>query len=295
MLLVLRAARLIVSSFAKIIHDGAVVVKDERIEWVGAWSDFEQEPNPLPIKDLGDVTLMPGLFDCHVHLQLDPSEMNTTEVLRTDDELLPLMAQNSLRLLDAGVTTVRDLGSRGMTAIILRDKIRRGEVPGPRVQCANAPLTVAGGHAYSMGGVCQGIEEVRREVRKRAAEGADLIKVMSTGGFMTAGSQPSIARFSLEEMIAIADEAKKCNLPVTTHALGVEGIERAADAKFNSIEHCAWITADGRAVFDTRVARKLVDNGIIVCPTVGCSPLKPLSEFLRSLRFSYINGLMPLV
>ncbi|KAJ3455923.1 hypothetical protein MRS44_017405 [Fusarium solani] len=266
----IRAARVLPSSSSQLIQDGVVLVQGDRIKLVGQWATLEKDLEGVPVRDLGDVTLMPGLFDCHVHLQLDPSGINTsTEVSATDEELIPFMAVNASRLLDAGVTTARDLGSRGMTAILLRDKIKKGEVIGPRLQCANAPLTVEKGHAHAMGGVCRGVEGVRAEVRKRHAEGADLIKVMATGGFMTAGSHPSKACFSLEEMTAIADEARRLGMPVTTHATGTEGIERAADARFSSIEHCAWITESGNATFDKRVAQKLLDNKLAVCPTMN--------------------------
>lgn len=204
-----------------------------------------------------------------VHLQFDPSGMNTSEVELSDDELMPLMAKHASRLLDAGVTTARDLGSRGLTAIELRDKIRKGEIPGPRLQCANAPLTIEGGHAHALGGVCCGIEGVRAEVRKRHAEGADLIKVMATGGFLTAGTGPAKAAFTPEEMRAIAEEARDLGMPVTTHATGTEGIERAADARFSSVEHCSWISSTGRTVFDKRIAQKMLDNDMAVCPTVS--------------------------
>ncbi|KAH9234508.1 hypothetical protein K456DRAFT_1948246 [Colletotrichum gloeosporioides 23] len=215
---IIRSSRLLRQSFAELIDDGAVVINGNQIEDVGSWDSIKAKWQDLPVTNLGDATLMPGLFDCH--------------------ELLPLMQRNAAKLLDAGVTTARDLGARGMTAIAIREMIKDGTTPGPRLQCANAPLTVAGGHAHSMGGVCEGIAGVRAEVRKRVAEGADVIKVMATGGFMTAGSHPSKARFSQAEMDAIADEAKKAGLPVTTHATGTEGIERAANARFNSIEHC---------------------------------------------------------
>ncbi|EQB54058.1 amidohydrolase [Colletotrichum gloeosporioides Cg-14] len=268
MLSVIQSSRLLCQSSAELIHDGAVVINGDRIEDVGPWENIKTKWQDAPVTNLGDVTLMPGLFDCHVHLQMDPSGTNTsTDIALPDDELFPLMQRNASKLLDAGVTTARDLGARGMTAITLREMIKDGTIPGPRLQCANAPLTVAGGHAHSMGGVCEGIEGVRAEVRKRVAEGADLIKVMATGGFMTAGSHPSKARFSQVEMDAIADEAKKAGLPITTHATGTEGIERAADARFNSIEHCAWISSDGKAIFDRAVARKLVEYDIAVCPT----------------------------
>ncbi|PCG94547.1 Hypothetical protein PENO1_078000 [Penicillium occitanis (nom. inval.)] len=107
---------------------------------------------------------------------MDPSAINTlTEINLNHTELLCLMKKNATRLLDAGVTTACDLGSKGMTAIQVRDGIKEGEVTGPRLQCANAPLTVPKGHAHAMGGVCGG--------------GADLIKVMATGGFNSVGLQ----------------------------------------------------------------------------------------------------------
>lgn len=201
---------------------------------------------------------------------MDPTKISTsTKSNLSDAEILSLMVKHSARLLDAGVTTVRDLGSRGNNAIITRERIRRGSIPGPRLQCANAPLTVPGGHCAAMGGTCEGVDGVVAEVRKRAAEGADLLKVMSTGGFMTAGSHPSKARFTLEEMRAIKQEAKKHGMPVTTHATGTEGIDMAADADFDCIEHCAWIHPSGKAIFDPVVAQKLVDKDIAVCPTMN--------------------------
>ena len=151
------------------------------------------------------------------------------------------MEKNLLRLLDAGITTARDLGSKGLVGVAIRDRIISGELMGPRLQVAHAPITVPGGHCHAMGGTAQGVEGVRAEVRKRAAEGADLIKVMSTGGFMTAGSHPSQARYTVEELEAVVDEARKFGMPVTTHATGTEGIERAVDAKLSSIEHCSWM------------------------------------------------------
>ncbi|KAF3811877.1 hypothetical protein GCG54_00003625 [Colletotrichum gloeosporioides] len=242
---IIRFSRLLRQSFAELIDDGAVVINGNRIEDVGPWDSIKAKWQDLPVTNLGDVTLMPGLFDCHA----------CTDVNLPDEELLPLMQRNAAKFLDAGVTTARDLGARGMTAIAIREMIKDGTILGPRPQCANAPLAVAGGHAHIMGGVCEDVEGVRAEVRKRVAEGADVIKVMATGGFMTAGSHPSTARFSQAEMDAIADEAKKAGLPVTTHATGTEGIERAVNACFNSIEHCAWISSDDKAVFDRAVAR----------------------------------------
>jgi imidazolonepropionase-like amidohydrolase len=159
------------------------------------------------------------------------------------------MISNCSKLLDAGITTARDLGSKGLLGVKIRDLINAGSLFGPRLQVAHAPITVPGGHAHAMGGVAQGIEGVRVEVRKRANEGADLIKVMSTGGFMTAGSHPSQARYTVKELEAIKDEAVKFGMKVTTHATGTQGIARAVDARLDSIEHCAWINGELFQIF----------------------------------------------
>jgi len=94
------------------------------------------------------------------------------------------MIANSSKLLDAGITTARDLGSKGVPGVMVRDRINSGEIMGPRLQVAHAPITVPEGHAHAMGGVAQGVEGVQAEVRKRATKGADLIKAMLTGGFI---------------------------------------------------------------------------------------------------------------
>lgn len=105
---------------------------------------------------------------------MDPgSGTISTVISKTDDELLPLMISNAAKLLDAGVTTARDLGGRGTTSTTLRDRILAREVPGPRLHVANAPITVRGGHAHAMGGEAEGVEGVRAEVRKRVKEGVN--------------------------------------------------------------------------------------------------------------------------
>ncbi|KAJ5113989.1 hypothetical protein N7456_002523 [Penicillium angulare] len=267
--LAIRADRLLTSSLVEVIQDGVAVVDGETIVQVGSWIELSETLTGIPIKELGDVTLMPGLFDCHVHLQMDPSAMGSTEITLSDEELLPLIRKNAAKLLDAGVTTARDLGSRGQTVITIRDRIARHEVPGPRLQSANAPLTVPGGHACSMGGECIGIEQCRQGVRSRHAEGADVIKVMSTGGFMTPNSHVWEARYSQEEMNAFADEAHKWGLPITTHAVGTEGIARAVNAGFDSIEHCSWLAKDRKTHFDSGIAKQMFEKGVAVVPTMN--------------------------
>lgn len=219
-----------------------------------------------------------GLFDCHVHLMMDPSgnlcvsiptaDRTTATALRSHMELNNLMERNALKLLDAGVTSARDLGCPGTFASELRDRINSGKTMGPRMMVSNAPITVPGGHCGFMGGEAAGERDVRAMVRKRVAEKVDIIKVMATGGFLTPGSHPSQARYTVEELVAIRDEAHKAGLKVTTHAQGVEGIRRAVEAGFDCIEHCAWSTKEGTQ-FDRNIADQIVEKGIAVCPTMN--------------------------
>ncbi|KAK1232524.1 hypothetical protein PQX77_004332 [Marasmius sp. AFHP31] len=240
----LRSRRLLISADAPLILDGAVFVEGDRIVASGSWDALSSQfDNDFQVRDLGDVTLLPGLFDCHVHLFMDPtSGVHSTSggIPLSEEEVFTLMGRNCTRVLDAGVTTVRDLGCPGTYSTTMRDKIAKREVMGPRILSANAPITVPGGHGHAWGGIATGVEDCRREAKKRIKEGVDVIKVMSTGGFMTAGSNPSKARYTVEELKAIADEAHAHGIHVTTHATGVEGIDRAVDAGFDCIEHCAW-------------------------------------------------------
>ncbi|KAK0455429.1 uncharacterized protein EV420DRAFT_1644663 [Desarmillaria tabescens] len=276
-----RAALLVTSSSAEPISDGGILVSGDKIAASGPWSTTIA-PLLTPtttVTDLGAVTLVPGFFDCHVHVSFDPMrmKMNSSRAELSDAqtkerEARELMERNALRLLDAGVTTARDLASHGMGVMEMKGRIDRGEIMGARLMCANAPITVFGGHCSAMGGEAEGVEGVTKMTQKRLDEGAEVIKVMSTGGFMTAGSHPSEARYSVEELKAIADTAHASGVRVTTHALGGEGIRRAVVAGFDSIEHCSWSTKTGTK-FDNEVAQLIVDKGVYVCPTMNTACL----------------------
>ncbi|KAL0576088.1 hypothetical protein V5O48_005887 [Marasmius crinis-equi] len=275
--LALRSRRLLISANAALIHDGVVVVEGDRIMAADSWDALHSQLDEgIQVRDLGDVTLMPGLFDCHVHLFMDPtSGVHSTSGGNplSEKEIFTLMGSNCSRVLDAGVTTVRDLGCPGTYSTTMRDRIAKREVMGPRILSANAPITVPGGHGHAWGGIATGVEDCRREAKKRIKEGVDVIKVMSTGGFMTAGSNPSKARYTVEELKAIADEAHAHGIHVTTHATGVEGIDRAVDAGFDCIEHCAW-SIEGGTKYNHSIANKIVEKGVAVCPTMNTACLK---------------------
>ncbi|TNC25779.1 amidohydrolase family protein [Amycolatopsis alkalitolerans] len=267
--MILTAARLLTADDAEIIPDGAVAVSGGVITYAGPRA---QAPDG-PVRALGDVTLLPGLFDCHVHLCMDPAaertDANTAEV--TDPApIRARMLDNATRLLDAGITTARDLGAPAPLGTEVRDLLAASANATPRILAANAPITVPGGHAWAMGGAAEGVAGAVEQVRRHAAERVDVIKVMTTGGFMTPGTGPAFARFTLDELTALVEEAHRHGITVTTHALGVEGIERAVRAGVDGIEHCGWVTEDGSR-FDPDIARQIVDGGVVVCPTMNAA------------------------
>jgi imidazolonepropionase-like amidohydrolase len=179
------------------------------------------------------------------------------------------MLQSARELLGVGVTTARDLGARGYLAVVVRDAIAAGLARGPRLVVAASPITVTGGHCWFMGGEADTADDIRRRVRTHHKHGADLIKVMSTGGFMTPGSAPWYAQFTTEQLAVVVEEARRVDKPVAAHAHGIEGIRRAVEAGVTTLEHCAFVTETNERCFDERLAAMIAEKGIIVCPTIN--------------------------
>lgn len=257
------------------VDDGAVVVLDGLIAWWGPAAQLPEEHLELPVTALGDATVMPGLVDAHVHLAFDGSDDPVARMLAEDDaRQVALMLHSARQLLSTGVTTARDLGARGYLDLAVRDAIAAGDARGPRMLTAGSPITVTGGHCWYMGGEADTEDEVRKIVRRHHKHGVDLIKVMSTGGFMTRGSAPWFAQFVTPQLAAIVDEAHRVGLRVAAHAHGVEGIARAVEAGVDTLEHCSFVRTDGSREFDRELAQRIVDQGIYVSPTA--SHLGPL-------------------
>lgn len=274
MLIELRAARVVVGD-GTVIEDGAVLVRDSQIEAVGRASEILASERGARQYDLGAGTLLPGLIDSHVHLGFDGSAEPVAHMMSSSDEqLLAVMFRSALQLLFAGVTTARDLGARGHLALAVQEAIEQGVMPGPRLVVANEPITPTGGHCWFMGGEADGVGEIVRAVRERHKSGAQYVKVMATGGFMTHGSAPWHAQFDLEEMQALVDEARRVDLRVAAHAHGAPGIRNALEAGVDTIEHCSWATRDGSAV-DEEVIGRIAEQGIYVCATTNIRMVKP--------------------
>ncbi len=250
--------------------EAAVVIGDATVRWVGRSDALPAEFAALPRNDYQDATIMPGLIDSHVHLGFDGGPQPARRMREeSDEQQLILMLKTARDLLGIGVTTARDLGARGYLAIVVRDAITAGLARGPRMVVAASPITVTGGHCWFMGAEADSEDDLRRLVRTHHKHGADLIKVMSTGGFMTAGSAPWYAQFSTAQLAVVVAEAGRVDMPVAAHAHGIDGIRHAVEAGVTTIEHCSFVTATNERRFNETLAAMIAEKGIFVCPTIN--------------------------
>jgi imidazolonepropionase-like amidohydrolase len=265
---VLTAPRVLTGGQA--ISDGAVVLGDRTVDWVGPAAALPAEYAARPRTDYPGATIMPGLIDAHVHLGFDGGPDPAARMRReTDAQQLVLMLHHARQLLGVGVTTARDLGARGYLDVVVRDAIASGLARGPRLVVSGRPITVTGGHCWFMGGEADSEDDLRRMVRTHHKHGADLIKVMSTGGFMTTGSAPWHAQFTREQLAVITEEAGRVDKRVAAHAHGIEGIRRAVEAGVSTLEHCSFVTETNERRFDKPLAAMIAERGIFVCPTIN--------------------------
>ena len=221
------------------------------------------------VVDLGDVTLLPGLVDTHVHLGFDasPDPVGSLQA-RSDAEVLAAMREAGRTALAGGVTTVRDLGDRGYLSLGLR-----GDESMPTLVAAGPPITTKFGHCHFLGGVAAaGVKGVRAAVRQHAENGVDVIKIMATGGQLTPGTHQHLAQFTADELTAAVDEAHRLGLPITAHAHATAGITNAVAAGVDGLEHASFWSEDG--VDDPGDLIKLIaQNRIVVGATVGLVPV----------------------
>jgi imidazolonepropionase-like amidohydrolase len=252
------------------VTDGAVVIGDRTVDWVGPAGALPAEYAALPRTDYQGSTIMPGLIDSHVHLGLDGGPNPAARMRNeTDQQQLVLMLRSARDLLGVGVTTARDLGARAYLDVAVREAIAADLARGPRMVVAARPITVTGGHCWFMGAEADSKDELRRMVRTHHKHGADLIKVMSTGGFMTTGSAPWYAQYTSGELAVLVEEARRVDKPVAAHAHGIEGMRRSVEAGVTTLEHCSFVTETNERCFDEPLAASIAEHGIFVCPTIN--------------------------
>jgi len=203
--------------------------------------------------DLTAACVTPGLVNAHVHVEMNgqPDTMGALAQMPQNDRLLHAV-ETVRKGLNAGVTTVRDLGSSAGIAIALRDAINGGLIVGPRMRACGNVLCMTGGHGWSIGRAIDSPWEARKGVREQLWAGADCIKMMATGGVLTKGAVPGNAQLLPEELVAGIDEAHRHGLRVASHAIGTEGIKNALRAGIDSIEHGHMLDDEAIELFKQR-------------------------------------------
>jgi imidazolonepropionase-like amidohydrolase len=260
------AERLYTALDDRIIANGAVTLDGEQIVYAGPAAEA---PGGERI-DLGDLTLMPGMIDMHVHLTFSATETVVEDYL-ADSEQMRLIrgVENARRALMAGVTTVRECGGRNEHVFALRDASRRGVIPAPRIIAAGSAITTTGGHCWFFGLEADSEDDLRRAVRGQVKAGADYIKIMATGGALTPRTNPVAPQYTQAQLEAVVEEATRlANLRISAHCHGTAGVLYAARAGVTTIEHCSFQTPSGY-VYDDEAASAVLDANCYVCPTIG--------------------------
>lgn len=264
--MVIHAGKLLDVKTGQTLTKQTIVIVGDKIASVGG-------PSPVPFNatviNLPNATILPGLIDAHTHLTFNPSFGYETLGISVPREAL-IGAHNAKVTLEAGITTVRNVGARGYSDVALRDAINAGDVPGPRMLVSGPPLSITGGHCdndllpfeyhATSDGAADGIENVQHKTREIIKYGADLIKICATGGVMSKGDDPNASQYTLEEMKAIVADAHRLGRKVAAHAHGAQGVIWASEAGVDSVEH-------GHLMNDEAVAT-LKKNGTYLVPTL---------------------------
>jgi imidazolonepropionase-like amidohydrolase len=267
---VVHAGRLIADASQPASGPSTITITDGRITSVAP--GLTPPPAGARLVDLSGKTVLPGLIDTHVHLSGDPGGDYWREAVDPDEWAALVGAKNARITARAGFTTVRDLGSPPLVGFVLRRGTAEGFIPGPRIVASGPAISIIGGHgdvsgfrpevirALSIDNTCTGAEQCSARVREFSRAGADLIKITATGGVLSQQARGLGQHFTDAEMKAIVDTAHSLGLKVAAHAHSARGIEAAARAGVDSIEHGTF--ADAASI------RAMKASGSVLVPTL---------------------------
>ena len=223
--------------------DMALYIEGTVIKAVMSWDEVPTADKDSYV-DYSEFVVVPGFIDAHVHLVAtalqDHEATRAAWVSATHAELMAVAARNCIDSLLGGVTTVRDLGDIDFVTLSARDLVKSGVIPGPTIYAAGPPVTTTAGHLHWCGNTADTLDEIRKAVRNSCAREVDVIKVMSSGGNATRGSNPLMPQYEIEELKVLVNEAHRLKRRVAAHSHGSLSIRRCIAAGVDTIEHCTW-------------------------------------------------------
>jgi imidazolonepropionase-like amidohydrolase len=249
----IRAGRLIDGRGGPPVANAVILIDGDKITAVGA--GLAVPPNARVI-DLSRFTVLPGFIDAHTHVTSQPRDYYEDIFRKSPIDVAITAHVYAKRTLEAGFTTIRDVGSAEFIDIALRNAINRGDIPGPRIQAATLTVGSTGGHGDLSGfspylkfgtfsGVADGVDDIRKLVRFEVKNGADVIKMIASAGVLSEEESVGAPQYSQEEMNAVVEEAAMWGRKVAAHAHGAEAIKRAIKAGVASVEHASLIDDEG--------------------------------------------------
>lgn len=267
---VIKAARMFDGKSSTLVSNAVVIVEGDRITQAGSGLAI---PAGADVIDLGDATILPGLIDCHVHMDMElTGDWANAAVRATPADAAIAGTVYAKRTLDAGFTTVRNVGASEFVDVSLARAIDAGRIPGPRMIVAGHSIGITGGHADENGfrpglmdrgieaGIANGADEIRSAIRYQVKYGATCIKIVATGGVLSEGDEIGAQQMTDDEIRVAVEEAHRLGRRVAAHAHGTSGIKAAARGGVDSVEHASFLDDEAIAL--------LKQHGTYIVPTL---------------------------
>ncbi len=239
--------------------ESAILIEENKIVAVGEEAVKKQAKTVI---DGQGKTILPGFFDMHIHLGMD-GVADPFAQIATDSQAMSAYRHqaNGKKQVESGVTSVRNLGSKWHIDLAYRDAVEAGLVTGPTVYGSGQPIVMTGGHGYPLASEADGEDEIRKVARQTLKQGADVLKLMATGGVMTPGVDPGSPQLSEKEMKAAVEEALHAGKTTASHAQGTIGIQNAVRAGITTIEHGIFL--------DDETINLMIEYGTVLVPTLA--------------------------